>query len=93
MRVKPEIIEQLKKSVSKLDADAQIFLIGSRVDDTKKGGDIDVLIISEKLSPVNSIDIKADLYRHIEEQKIDLVIKKDKKSPFVKMVLPNAIIV
>lgn len=93
MRVKPEIIEQIKKSVFKLDPDAQIFLFGSRVDDTKKGGDIDVLIISKKLSPVHSIDIRVDLFGHIEEQRIDIVIKNDKKSPFVRMVLPNAVVV
>jgi len=93
MRVKPEIIEQIKKSVFKLDPDAQIFLFGSRVDDTKKGRDIDVLIISKKLSPVHSIDIRVDLFGHIEEQRIDIVIKNDKKSPFVRMVLPNAVVV
>lgn len=37
--------ETLKKSLKELDQDASIYLFGSRADDDKKRGDIDLLII------------------------------------------------
>ena len=45
MRLDPKIRELIKKEViDHLGSDVVIRLFGSRVDDTKKGGDIDLLI-------------------------------------------------
>lgn len=56
---------------------AKIYLFGSRVDDNKRGGDIDIFIECDKQknSYENRRDYIAKLYRAIGEQKIDVVLK------------------
>ena len=49
MRLKEFEIVAIKDAVCSLDKEANVYLFGSRTDDMKKGGDIDLLIISDKL--------------------------------------------
>lgn len=67
------------------DSNSRIILFGSRADDTKKGGDIDLLIYSEKLVFEDKLKILAKLYEKLGEQKIDILIAKNNKNPFVKL--------
>ena len=64
--------------------DAAIYLFGSRVDDSKKGGDID-LYIETSLSADKAFKAKikflTDLELQIGEQKIDVVIKNNDREP------------
>jgi len=48
-----------------------IYLFGSRTDDSKRGGDINLLILSEKLASKEKRMLKLDLYYKIGEQKQD----------------------
>jgi len=50
MRLTESEVEAIKSTVYALDAGAKIHLFGSRADDAKRGGDIDLLIISQKLT-------------------------------------------
>ena len=45
MRLSQEEIDTIKSSVLMIDENAEIYLFGSRTDDSKRGGDIDVLIV------------------------------------------------
>ncbi len=62
------------------DKDAEIYLFGSRTDDTKRGGDIDLLVLSESLSLSTKLDILVEIKKLIGEQKIDLIIKSKEQS-------------
>jgi uncharacterized protein len=77
----------LKKALN--DFNGKIFLFGSRIDDTKKGGDIDILLIpNKKYNPLNlSLEIQKKFYYECE-QTIDIVIYNE--SLFCKEVLKNA---
>ena len=44
MRLKKGEIEAISESIKDLDRDAKIYLFGSRIDDSRRGGDIDLLI-------------------------------------------------
>lgn len=68
----------------KFGAASQIWLFGSRVDDTRRGGDIDLYIEPELQDPEALVDARiaalVELHQHLGEQKIDLVIKR-KQAP------------
>ena len=69
------------------DKNAQIFLFGSRTDDFKKGGDIDILVQSDEIGLLEIVKIKSTIFKNIPEQKIDLLISKsNEKSPFVDFI-------
>jgi len=91
MRLSEFEINAIKQSVYRLDPEAKIFLFGSRADDTKKGGDIDLLVLSSKIVPSDKIKIKAHLFKKLDEQKIDIAIAADTRKPFVRLALKNGV--
>lgn len=79
MRLTPREIKVIKEAVEAVfGPDAQTFLFGSRVDDTARGGDIDLLV--KVGHPVEQpawdvAGVKAKIIMKLgEEQKIDLVL-------------------
>jgi len=61
----------------------EIFLFGSRIDDTKRGGDIDLYISVPYRDGLvkRKIDFLVKLKRKIGEQKIDVVLDRGKDNP------------
>jgi len=59
---------------------SHVWLFGSRVDDTKKGGDIDLYVEPEIQEPVALVDAKLnfllEIHRVLGNQKIDLVLHR-----------------
>ena len=88
MRLKQEEIEFLKKEILKYDKNAEIYLFGSRVDDSKKGGDIDILV-KGNLSIKEIIKVRVGFFKRFGEQKLDIIIYKD--DPFCNYILKKAI--
>lgn len=78
----------------------ELRLYGSRVDDNKKGGDIDLLLIMPNLHlkqilVENKHVILGQIKNSIGERKIDLLIcqKEDvQQDPFVGLIYPKSII-
>lgn len=64
-----------KKALSKAieNIDENVWLFGSRVDDNKRGGDIDVLIFSNKNPYKLSQEVSINFFKECEE-KIDVVV-------------------
>lgn len=93
MRLKQFEIEAIKKSVAFFDPDAEIRLFGSRIDDKAKGGDIDILIFSDKLEKIDGYKIRTKLFNLIEEQKVDILIRKEKNDPFVEHIMHSSVII
>ena len=56
-----------------MDKKAKVYLFGSRVDDTKKDGDIDLLIISDKLEFDEKYKIYSKITHTLEDRKIDII--------------------
>ncbi len=70
----------IKQIFLKVFERGNIYLFGSRVDDTLKGGDIDLFIETENIqnSLKKKIQFLAMLKEKIGDQKIDLILSKDK---------------
>lgn len=77
MRLKETEVKAIVDGVKDMDKDAHVYLFGSRTDDSKKGGDIDLLVISQKLDYEDTIKIRQRLYEKLGEQKIHIIIAKD----------------
>ena len=89
MRLSQKEISAIKNNILGFDPGAKIYLFGSRTNDKAKGGDIDVLVISDKIGFHEKAKIRIGIFKEIDEQKLDLVIKKDFEDVFVKMIEPN----
>lgn len=80
MRLTNKEITLIKKAFEESFEDGKIYLFGSRVDNTLKGGDIDLYIITDDTKNILEKKIKflSLLKEKIGDQKIDVVISKDK---------------
>ncbi len=86
MRLTQKEISAIKNNILSFDHEAKIYLFGSRVNDTEKGGDIDILVISDKIGFIEKIKIRTGIFKEIDEQKMDIVVKKDFTDVFVQMI-------
>lgn len=91
MRLKDFEQAAIISTVKCLDKNAHVYLFGSRVDDSKKGGDIDLLIMSTQLKSDDKRAIKMKLYELIGEQKIDILLAADDTDPFVKLAFETGV--
>jgi uncharacterized protein len=91
MRLTHSEVQWIKTVIRTYDQDAQIYLFGSRVDDCKRGGDIDLLIFSHAIGMTEKRKIRLGLYDRLGEQKIDLIVAQDTQQPFVRIALEQAI--
>ena len=80
MRLKQKERDAIARAAREVFAPgASVFLFGSRVDDAKRGGDIDLLIETpQPMTPAECVERRtryvARLYRALEEQRIDVLI-------------------
>lgn len=74
MRLLPHYQETIKKYFKEFFEKGEVYLFGSRVDDNKKGEDIDLYFVLEKHSNLFEKKLKflARVKREIGEQKIDI---------------------
>ena len=91
VRLKESEQVAILSAVKDLDGKASVYLFGSRVNDSKKGGDIDLLVLSDTITRDDKRTIKIKLNELLGEQKIDLVIAADDSDPFVKLALETGV--
>ena len=91
MRLSPAYRREIVDAVSRQDSDAVVYLFGSRVDDSKRGGDIDLLILSERITPAMKRKLKLRLYDRFGEQKIDLVVAADRSRAFTRIAMREGV--
>jgi predicted nucleotidyltransferase len=82
----------IKNSLKEIDPNASVYLFGSRVDDQKKGGDIDLLVFSNKMALDEEIQFQSRLWNVLGEQKIDVIIANTDNKNFVNYVMQEAVL-
>jgi predicted nucleotidyltransferase len=79
MRLSQRYIEVIQKYFNQIFQHGDIYLFGSRVDDTKKGGDIDLYLVLKEHTHLFEKKIKflSRIKRELGEQKIDVIFNTD----------------
>lgn len=94
MRLERAEILLLKNTLKDLSATAKLYLFGSRVDDTKQGGDIDLLVVSNILGKKDIRKLRIEFCKKFGEQKIDIVLDDGTfKDPFHKHIFQKAVLI
>jgi len=93
MRLEEEKAVFLKEKILENLADAKVLLFGSRTDDTKRGGDIDILVLgTRKLKLNEKLKVQTAFWKQFGMQKLDLVsFTFDDNHPFKRLILFDAI--
>jgi len=79
MRLSLNYKNVIKKYFNQFFNDGEIYLFGSRVDDSKKGGDIDLYLVLKEHTNLFDKKIKflSRIKREIGDQKIDVIFNTD----------------
>jgi len=92
MRLSTKEVSLLKKTLKNLSSDASLYLFGSRVDDKKRGGDIDLLVVSKNFTKQQLRKFRIEFFKEFGEQKLDIIVDDGSfKNPFHKLIYQKAI--
>ena len=92
MRLASWEVKEIKEIAKKIFGEnTKVYLFGSRVDDTKKGGDIDLYIVTKNNSYENEMKFWCELQQRLGEQKIDIIVSKDSSREIEKVALKEGI--
>ena len=83
MRLSAEAVHVIQEAFFRVFEKGELYLFGSRVNDTRKGGDIDLYIVADHRDRLGEkrIEFLTQIKRHIGDQRIDLVIDRGTKRP------------
>ena len=92
MRLSSEKVRFLHSAIKHIRPNADVYLFGSRTDDEKKGGDIDILVIDKvALTLSEKLDITVAFNELFGIQKLDIVsYTPECTEPFKKVALSTA---
>jgi predicted nucleotidyltransferase len=93
MRLSEWTCKAITGSVANLAPDSDCYLFGSRANDESRGGDIDVLLLTQEKLPLSLLRrIRRLILNQIGEQKLDIVnFTRESTHPFKVVALNNAV--
>ena len=93
MRLSEEKVVYLKRSIKMILSGSEVYLFGSRTDDKKNGGDIDIMVLSQEYLEKKALrQIKIGFYKKFGWQKVDIVnFLYGENNSFKYLVLQDAI--
>ena len=94
MRLTAFEVNAIKQSAREIfGSTAEVLLFGSRVDDTKKGGDIDLYITTQTGNDLaHKIKFLVSLEQKIGEQKINVILSADKNRPIERQAISTGVL-
>ncbi|TSA57508.1 MAG: nucleotidyltransferase domain-containing protein [Methylophilaceae bacterium] len=92
MRISHRDAETISRIVSSHDPVAVVKLFGSQVRDDAAGGDIDLLILSSRISLFERLQIESDLQDVFGVRQFDIIVARPETvDPFVRLVSNEAV--
>jgi len=76
MRLSPDEIEVIREQVRALDPEAEVYLFGSRANPSGRGGDIDLLVVSDRLGFRDVLRLRGEILDRIGWQQLDLLVRR-----------------
>lgn len=76
MRLTADQVNAICQEIRQSDPVAEIYLHGSRVDDAAKGGDIDLLVVSDTLGFRDVLRLRIRILDRIGWQQLDLLVRR-----------------
>ncbi len=76
MRLETEQVQAIREEIRQADPEAEIYLYGSRADDSAKGGDIDLLVVSDTLGFRDVLQLRTRILDRIGWQQLDLLVRR-----------------
>ena len=76
MRLDANEAKAVGEEVRRLDPAAEIYLYGSRANDSARGGDIDLLVVSDQLGFRDVLRLRTRILDRIGWQQLDLVVRR-----------------
>ncbi|MDP2152540.1 MAG: nucleotidyltransferase domain-containing protein [Methylotenera sp.] len=94
MRLSAEAVNVIQDAFLRVFEKGDLYLFGSRVDDTRKGGDIDLYVVADQQNRLGEkrIDFLAQIKHKIGDQRIDLVICRGAKRPIDKIATSEGVL-
>ncbi|TCK05202.1 nucleotidyltransferase domain-containing protein [Phorcysia thermohydrogeniphila] len=93
VRLSEEELEAIKTTVKSFDEKAKVLIFGSRANPNLRGGDIDILVISDAIDWKTRRKIRVELIKKLGDRKIDLIVasRENLEDPFVKLAIEEGI--
>ena len=93
MRHSRDELDAIREKLQKLFQNGREFLFGSRTDDNRLGGDIDILVLTSQPVPDQLRRIVLlELEDRLGEQRIYLLVTPHQpEQPFVRQIFPNCV--
>jgi len=91
MRISQDEALSIRKTIQARDPSATVSLFGSMADDKACGGDIDLLVRSNRLTLSDRLDIACELEDTLGLRKIDLIIDDGRPNAFVRTIEAQAV--
>ena len=76
MRLSAIEASAIREEIGRLDPQAEVYLYGSRVDDAARGGDVDLLVVSDTLGFRDILCLRRRILDRIGWQQLDLVVRR-----------------
>ena len=76
MRLTTNQITAIREEAGRLDPHAEVFLFGSRVDDSARGGDVDLLVVSDTLGFRDVLRLRTRILDRIGWQQLDMLVRR-----------------
>ncbi len=94
MRLSAEIASVINEAFLQVFEKGDLYLFGSRVDDNRKGGDIDLYINADNREHLaeKRVLFLAQIKRHIGDQRIDLVLARGTQRSIDKIATTEGIL-